>query len=324
MESHEERTGRAVVVDSLKHVFPSDMRQRLSRAATLGSDLYQRLEILNACGPCPTDHRMARRLAWLRRKKAAWEAYIDAAILLNLLGDDDHGRELLRRLQSPDNRNFRSAMAECCAAWFLRSKLGLEVTPRPKGRKGRILDLALSTSDGKIAVEVKAPRRRPTQAFGAWVGNDADLLQKQLEEANRQFSRDSRNLLILVPELREPLHQDRYQLVQAFYAEAGLDMPFDENTGSLGEPKPSFELSGHFLKQWPDRADDRRRPRFTRVGAVLSIEEIHESDRIGHRALVAHNPAALAPISEALWDDLPQAVERDGALMWSDGRSMFP
>jgi hypothetical protein len=63
-------------------------------------------------------------------------------------------------------------------------------------------------------------------------------------------------------------------------------------------------------------------PAFTRVGAVLSIEE--KLDEVGggcvmeHDVVLAHNPYATSPVPEGPWRDLPQLVRRDDHMAWTD------
>jgi hypothetical protein len=127
--------------------------------------------------------------------------YLLAAFACGLF-EDPHGADLRARLTGSDDENFRSAMSECLAAWYLAGRLRLRVEPRPEGRPGHPLEFVIKLSSGDINVEVKAPYRQITD--DAWWGDDADLLQSVLRNANKQFEAGARNLLVIVPELRSP------------------------------------------------------------------------------------------------------------------------
>lgn len=43
-----------------------------------------------------------------------------------------------------------------------------------------------------------------------------------------------------------------------------------------------------------------------------------------HTALVVHNPYAQLPISEDLFQGLPQLVRRGNQMLWTDGAALLP
>ena len=126
----------------------------------------------------------------LRAYKAAWEVYLLAGFACGLF-EGIHGADLRARLTGTDDDNFRSAMSECLAAWYLAGKLKLPIGPRPQGRPGHPLEFVIKLPDGDVNVEVKCPHRPITTE--AWWGDDSDLLQRALHTANKQFEAGARN-----------------------------------------------------------------------------------------------------------------------------------
>ncbi|MBI4600914.1 MAG: hypothetical protein HY721_03040 [Planctomycetes bacterium] len=254
--------------------------------------------------------------------RAAWEGYLTAAHACGLL-DGESRNDLRARLTGKDDAGFRSAMAECLACWFFAAKLGLPVEPRPSGRGGSVLELLIRLSDGDLHAEVKAPYRElPAGRIG--YGDDSDALAKCLEQAEKQFAKGVRNVLFLVPRLRTQVFALSRQLIQAFHGEFRFVAPIDVAKGeAVGPLRPEFFPEGRFLKL-------RRggKPCYTRVGAVISVEEdIDESPGdhwvIAHKAMVVHNPEAMDPIPESIWGAYPQLVRRGERIEWTDGRRIF-
>jgi len=259
----------------------------------------------------------------LRKVKAAWEAYLDTAFGIGLF-DDPHGLDLRSRLTSSQDDDFRSAMAEYMAAWYLAGKLRLTLQPRPPGRRNRVLEFRVTNTEIAINVEVKAPHREITNDF--WWGNDSDLFQQALETANKQFPDDVANLLVLAPQIRIPVYSQRTQLIRAFLGELVISIPIDTRSGGPAGPERNvFKPSGHFVKKHGatlSKVDGI--PRFTRVSAVLSIEETAGAYSIEHQTFLLHNPYAKMPISEKPWEVMPQLVLRDGKILWTDGAPVWP
>lgn len=258
----------------------------------------------------------------LRSQKAAWDTYLRAAYSVGLF-EGSGANDLYARLTGTDDDNFRSAMAECLAAWFLAGPLRLKVSARPLGRPGHPLELAIHLNAGDVHAEVKAPHR-PVRNQTFW-GDDSDLLKKSLEDANRQFSAESANLLIVVPELRIPLSSMRGQLTRALFGDLRIVIPIDTRTGGpAGPDRLEYEPTGHFVAT--HRPGGRAfkpsgEPRFTRVGGVLTIEEFPTLSVVDHRALVVHNPHATRQLREDIWAEIRQFVPRDGEMIWTDGAS---
>jgi hypothetical protein len=300
-------------------LFTPDAITSLRRVSVPSTMLDFRLAVLAAGGLNPS---YANRR--LRAYKAAWEAYLVAAFSCGLFEGKD-GIDLQARLTGIDDDNFRSALSECFAAWFLAGRLKLELEPRPEGQSGRHLEFAIRLRDSEIKVEVKAPSRPITSDF--WRGDDADLLESALQQANRQFRPGDSNLLVVVPHLRLPIFDvgDRRPIERAFIGETLIQIPIDTRTGGpAGPERLVFKQSGSFAKSWRSGLEDDRtwKRRFTRVGAALFLNEyIHDSDggiEMRHRALIVHNPHALVPVPRDFWSGIPEFFCDAGRWRWSD------
>ena len=304
----------------LRKVFTDDVVAQLCSVRSLTKDLKFRLSVLGVGGSHPIEPYRRKLLCDYRKRKAAWEAYLIAAFAVGLF-DDEHGRDLLSRLRSKDDANFRSAMAECMSAWFLAGKRRLTVEPRPSGRPNHPLELCIRHAEGDIHVEVKAPYRLMVNSV--YIGDGSGRLQDAVESANKQFGKEVPNLLIIAPVFFPTVFDMRSQITTAFFGDLAISIPFDKNAGQAdGPPSHRFKPSGHFLETQrpggkPFKPD--RSPRFTRVSAVLCVEELEIPTQVIHRALVVHNPHAQHPISEDIWSGIPQFVQREGEMIWTDG-----
>jgi hypothetical protein len=146
-------------------------------------------------------------------RRAAWEDYVSSAESLGTLDAD-----VASRLTGRDDENFRGAMAECMTAWLLTSHLRLPVAPRPDGRGRSIVDFGIQSDGDLIRVEVKSPyTTRPDGEGAFWSGDYKHLIEGSLDEANRQFSHDHTNVLMLVPLVEFPILAGRGPFVRAFY-----------------------------------------------------------------------------------------------------------
>jgi hypothetical protein len=210
-------------------------------------------------------------------------------------------------------------MAECQAAWYLRRKLGLEVTSRPIGKAASELALLVALPGGDVSVEVKSPFRDALADGVARTVHDSDILGQRVADASRQLDEKPCNLVMLVGRMTLGVEVRRF-FIKAFYA--AEVMVFDHATGRA---RTEFRDPGLFLKVWPGEDG----PRHRRVGGVLYVEEnirSHESPagalgmRAEHDALMMHNPMAHQPLPEAPWGDCPQFVPRGERMEWTDGQ----
>lgn len=303
----------------LNSVLDEGVIERLKSVAQPTEQLKHRIEILSICD---SKGRKSSLHAW----KTAWADYLAAASTCGMFDGDD-GKELLSRLRGRDDDGFRSAIAECFACWFFAKRLQLAVFPRPHGRPGKRLEFGVQLPTGLACVEVKAPYRKPPQSR-VWSGDDADKLADSLDQANKQFSKDATNILVIVPRLRTRVCAARYQLVRAFLGETKITVPIDTDTGaSVGPAEAKFFQEGKFLKLYRDKGGCYDlTPRFTRVGAVVCIEDyisISEPRKVSHSAVVLVNPFADKRIDHSVFSPYPQIPLEDNSLQWSDGRDGF-
>jgi hypothetical protein len=318
------------MVDSLDFVFPAEVRAALA-AKVDDAHVRRRLDVLAARSPAieyrPGEVRIAAHDPANRARRAAWEAYFDAASTVGLFDGDD-GRDLLARLRGPSEDGFRGALAECLVTWVLAGKLRLRVRPRPRGKRGT-LELAIDAPGGQIAVEVKTIRvPRPAAGHG-FVDYRRDV-EARLKRASEQFSSEGRNLLVIVFDVWLPVHRSRDLLVNALFAQQVIRIPvylgdLPAPPGLPGEPTVGVSLDGSLLRP---RKRPSREPFYTRVGAVLSIEEDLEwngsSRTVEHRLLLVRNPAATFSLEPDLWGSTPRCEEVAGEIVWSDGEPVLP
>jgi hypothetical protein len=242
-------------------------------------------------GPC-------RREPWLGRcfmERERWNQWIGAAHASDLF-EEPHGTELLNRLTGIDDDGFRSALAECMSCWALSHDLGLKIQPRPSGRERRILEFATPAGEGEICFEVKSPRlqyRQFADFNGPGNGVIADYsaalsIGAALRSANGQFSHTRRNVLVIaVPQTgNQPIAAHPVEwcssIVRAVYGNQVLQ------TGRSAGAGNGTLADGHFLRHFGGK------PRFTRIGAVIGLQE-HSGDP-AMRAIVLHNPYSENPI----------------------------
>jgi len=210
--------------DPLRAVFTPQVMAAWRKNLT--PELVQRLEILHACGPYPSEPARAAELRRLRARKAAWETYLFTAFACGMF-QGSRGKELQGRLTSTDTDDFRSALAECLVCWFLAGKMKFPLDPEAAGRNRRTLDMRLVMDDGDIGVEVKAPFRAlpeppPGKSTICWSGDDTDKIEQALKSANKQFNDDTANILILVPQLRRRMFSQRRDLLKAAFGQSKI------------------------------------------------------------------------------------------------------
>ncbi len=277
-------------LDTLRKRSPADQRLAVLASGGLNTEFPNRL---------------------LRKDKAAWEAYLTAAFVCGLF-EGDSGADLRARLTSPDVANFRGAMSECLAVWFIAGKRRLPVRARPEGAGRSILEFAIVAGNIEVKVEVKAPFRELDSSF-FW-GDDSDALEGALTSANRQFRPDEVNLLVIVPSLRLDIFPlgNRRPIEKAFIGEDFIQIPIDTRTGGPAGPHALvFKEVGRLTKRWPE-------PRYTRVGAALLLGEIEGRDAIEHRALLVRNPNAINPVGSDLFSGVPEFRLDGQRWRWSD------
>lgn len=304
-----------------------------------------RLGVLTAHGPPPGDPDAARLLKRQRSKRATLEAYVDTAELCDLLDAN-----MVERLRSIDEANFRSALAECVAAYVFVALLGHQVAPRTGGgRAGKQLEFAVTAPPDELIVEVKAPAvELPDGDVRIWAGDDAPVLEKAVHDAAKQFGRGTRNLLVIVPTLRTSVWDNRDQLVKALIGEHVMHVHVPLDDAHEGFTEPGFEPRGRLVRPGKMASDGSRQPAHTRVSAVMVIEcalaeravreasvfddplerffasALHRYDQDNafwpeYRVTVVHNPYAEHPISPRTLGRARQLVTcGDGTMAWTD------
>jgi hypothetical protein len=299
------RVDPVVPAEPLWDVFTPEVIADLQQVRSPSKPLRTRLAILHAGGlnPSPLNREM-------RAFKAAWEAYLTAAFAIGLF-HGEHGADLRARLTGIDDPNFFSAISECFAAWYLAGHRRLELRPRPAGKGKRCLEFSIKCDSGDINVEVKAPRRPLTEEF-FW-GDDSDLLEGALKEANKQLSRGQRNLLVVHPRLRLSIFPKfcRMPIERAFVGEGIIRIPLTTTGGPAGPAHTAFTQNGRLLKRWP-------KPRYTRVSAALFLNEHDDGGEVKPHALIIHNPNAEIPLPHEMWQGIPEFFLDGNRWRWSD------
>src|SRR5215831_2056313 len=173
--------------------------------------------------------------------------------------------------------------------------LSFQRHPRPEQEDQHRPDQAVSFSHETEALRDSASRTSRIR-FPTGTGDDADLLEKALQSANRQFAKGERNLLIVHPRLRLSIFPQfcRVPIERAFIGEDVIRIPLNPTTGGpAGPARTAFKQSGRFVKLWPE-------PRHTRISAVLCLSEYEEGGEVKPRALMVHNPNAEMPLPRGL------------------------
>jgi hypothetical protein len=295
--------------DPFRAVFTEDVIARLQSRQNPSDQLQHRLKVFAADGQQPGLYAVRRRSL-----KAAWDVYLHAAFVLGLF-EGEHGTELLSRLTGVDDESFRSGMSECLAAWYLAGPLGLKVEPRPEGRPGHPLEFVIRHPDGDISVEVKAPYRPMLSEGFVWF-DDSDMLVGTLREANKQFAKNSKNLLILIPQMSVQITEDfRSPLEKAFIGETMITVPIDPKTGG-----PAGPVTYPFQERGQLTRSGKEPPRFTRVSGVLYLGEMFSGDyrSIEHLALLVYNPNAPLSLPSDIWKDTRFFSRQGDQWAWSD------
>lgn len=299
----------SVPPDPFRAVFTDEVIERLQSRENPTEQLQHRLKVIAAHGQRTGFFHHRRRAL-----KAAWDTYLYAGFALGLF-EGEHGGELLSRLRGVDDASFRSGMSECLAAWYLAGPLGLTVEPRPEGRPGHPLEFVIRHSGGDINVEVKAPYRPMLTEGFAWF-DDSDMFVSSLRDANKQFHKTTRNLLVMVPQLSVDISLDfRIPLEKAFIGEEMVTTPIDMRTGGpAGPTRLVFEERGHLTRS------GKEPPRFTRVSGVLHLGEMLAADNrsIEHLALLVYNPNAPLALPTDIWKDTRYFSRISARWVWSD------
>jgi hypothetical protein len=229
--------------------------------------------------------------------RGAWARYLACAFRIGLF-EGAHGSDLRARLTGTDDDNFISAMNECLATWFLVDHLGLSATPRPSGKSGSVLELAVVLPEGEIFVEVKGLIRPITPGQ---TDDNLDILVGALDAANRQFAKGHRNLLVIVPRMLLFLFPSLTEVVSELLVSVFIGTRAVINGSDGAAARETFRPTGAFLKARPGN-----RVWFTRTSAVLVLNEHVRAPEMIYTARLLHNPKAKVALPTDIWGDVPQ------------------
>ena len=299
--------------DILSRLFDGSVLGRLaslsrppaSKWDTGGSPVRERHLVIQASQPS----------TWRWAHRHAWASYLRAAKGAGLLDDP----EMLPRLLGDDDDGFRSAMSECCTAWYLAHHRRARVRPNPATKKTKNFDLVVERRGVTAHVEVKAPY--VPLLSSNWSGDDAKVLRRCVEDSGVQFGKGNPNVVVLVPLLRTPVSLARGQLLKATIGEPAINVFVSLDGSKPPPPEQTFLQRGKLAKLWPDQGGAHRTD-LTRVSAVMSIEQRRTEDRYGSRlqpvVVVVHNPFAANPLPPAFFGRVPQWITKNGTMRWSD------
>jgi hypothetical protein len=306
---------RCAMSDVLRDIFTDEIVERLGKCgANLPSAEFRRRVLSLPDEPIGQHHPAACERQLYESVRERWKRWIASAISAGLF-QGSHGAELRNRLTGIDDDGFRSALAECMTCWALSSELGLQVQPRPSGRRGRVLEFAVRTSQGEIDFEVKSPRLRSSTHFGpepegSPVATDvycaALAMRAALRYANRQFAAARRNILVIaLPEIEQgsaavPGKTWPASLIRAFYGDQRVI------TSLPGSAATQFVAKGNLLER-PGGV-----PRFTRTSAVIGLLDSWSRPRL--RAAVLHNPCSQKPVDYSIFGEWRQFGALEGEI----------
>lgn len=299
----------------LHTLFPIDLLRRLevvkrptpSPWDSDGVPIRERHLVVACSGPNPSLARWARHLAW--------REYLGAAARSGLLKSPD----LVARLTGVDDDGFRSALAECFAAWFFSVRRRMVVRPNPASKQTKNFDLSIQDGPVLVNAEVKAPY--VPREHSHVTGDDSSALREAIAKAGDQLPKGQPNVVVLVPLLRTDVASDRNQLLKATIGEPALNIFVAIGGAPPRKPEPTFLQRGKLAKLWACGGGVFRTD-LTRVSAVMTLEELLEARgdelRVTRRVVVVHNPFAAVPLRRDFFGRAPQWVTRNGHMRWSD------
>ena len=251
--------------------------------------------------------------------------YINAAEKVGLFQSVE-GKDIKRRLESRDNKQFFPALSHCKASFFFSDMCGFNVTSTPPSRREkRNLDLKIIYNDIEYFVEVKTPIKSiDWDSISAkngirtlsWVGDDSDELQEGIRRACRQFDNTKRNILFLdTSYLRAPI--DEYLCLKAFIGQQAVTFKHNEETGEMIEQDSVFLANGISVNPKNSKGQyikkDRSIP-FSRISVIICFQDHIFSFlecNVRTDVFVIHNPYAENPISYDLFRNYHQLVKTE-------------
>lgn len=249
-----------------------------------------------------------------------WQSYLDKGHKAGLFTPRFKQDFMAKR-----DSQFFSALSECKACWFF-DKLGCKIKAEPAGRDLKRLDLLVIHKNQEYSVEVKSPYKKFKSESTACEDEIAKQIAQTLDRANKQFKRNSKNILFLSPHLPWQFWSSRFALLKSFYCTPNFQFIWDnKNHKQISPVECQYSPDGKFLKRQAERE-----PFFTRVGAVVCFEEgLDDGSALRENVLILPNDNALNKIPCDLWSDqvtllLDHDVNESGQviglnLRWSDG-----
>lgn len=254
------------------------------------------------------EDRFFKNDSYLRALGEMWSEYLQSVKDANLLHDD-----LLSRLRDKKGGdNFRGALAEVIAIWFLQKylKLNPEVIEQAKGSTP---DLRVCWGGKEVIIEVTSPCTAPVLG-NTCSGNNSEMLFNSLRNKSKQLDPEKINLIFMVPYVQERLFNfpvDRSEMVEAFYGKLVYQVMFEKESFDVVDHKSVIEPRCFYK-------DD-----FTRVSAVILLyEKCSKEKGIYQEVYVLHNPRARYPVTQnkEVWKGCTQL---QWGMYWEDGVSLF-
>lgn len=244
-----------------------------------------------------------------RLRRDAWWRYIEYAECKDFLDTD-----LRMRLTSPDDAQFRGAMAECMSHWYFATQLNCALRRNPSTDGG-----ADFIADDDMYIEVKAPYVPVTNK--TWSGDDADELKKCVMKAGKQFKTGPTNVVVLVPLLRMPVYDHRDQLVTALVGEHAWRYAISIDSADSADDVTDVFIQKGKLAKLIRQPNGNVTTDLTRVSAVVTLETVvwpREEMKLDYEVRVVHNPSATSPLTADIFRAHPQLLSYDEGLGWSD------
>lgn len=259
-------------------------------------------------------------------RQLQFDKYLEVAFRHEIVDNN-----LRRRLKSSDWAVFQQAHQELMCAYFFEQILGFEIQFYPSGNKNSIGDfLAVTSTKEMIFVEIKTVIRE--SPAGIWLGDDRDVIKKNVKRARKQMKSDEDiyNLVVISGKLRDSISSTGSGIFEALYGEPYLTFPVGPGVKDV-EFQEKIKTSGEFQP----KAN-------TRISAVATLEDVincpYLDSIFAHidsnkklpideslpkhvfkfMFLVYHNPYAKKPLEKNIFSKYPQHIfnESRGTLEW--------
>lgn len=297
-------------------------KQSFYRLAKLNASLYEherRILATVACGRDFFDDREDRYIRYLRAQRASMEAYLLAALKIDLVDAD-----LLARLRNKDAMQSIQACAECMTAFVLQRVFGLSLSAKARTKHGKVPDFTIRAGEEVFFTEVKAPLLIAPMNIVHEV-DDHKYLDQIFRKATKQIPPGGPGIVVLCPK-RTGFPVDRRALTQALYGKSMRTVSFDPESGKTVRAGVVHELSGALMQKHVDDAGRTVR-HHTRISGVLYIQEHFDNDavlpRMFHEIYGLENPYAARPFPRELFEGIPMCLFDGTRLAWSDGYSIL-